>query len=172
MLIDRDEVSMLVDYYSRQAQQGGGMSYFYLPHVSQRGSGVGSWLAGAARGLIPLLRKGSAFLAPYLAKTAANVMNDYASNPSNDTFRSSLKSHGIDSLDNLSSDAISKMRGGRLGMMKRRRKTAATTTTAKKKSSTSIKRKAKPKKTSVRRKTSKTSSAKKKSTPVEYPFFR
>lgn len=168
---DRDEISTLVDFYSRHSQSGAGMNYFYLPYTSQKGSGIGSFLAGLTRGLIPLLRKGGAFLAPYLAKTAAGVMSDYAANPSNTTLKTALKTHGIDSLENITNDALSTMRGGRLGMVGRR-KTVTTTVEKKPVRKTTIKRKTKAKTSSVKRKRSVKTSRKTKSLTNEYPFFR
>lgn len=166
--MNRDEIATLLQYYSDREQGGAGLDYFYTPYSIQKGAGVGSFLSGLYRSIFPLIRKSANYLAPHIMKTMGEVATDYATNPS--TFQNSVKNHSLSALENVTSDAIKKMRGGRLGMV--RKKTRSSLATIKKRTTKrkSIKTKTSTKKSSVKRKPS-LRVTKRKTPAIEYPFF-
>lgn len=115
--MDIEEIKLLSDYYAQQAQGGQGYN-FYNGELYQNGYGIGSFLGGMFRGLNMLLKGGSKMLGRHLLGAATNVLNDISENPG--TLRSSLKRRGLDTLDSLSSEVLSKMRG--VGYTKRKRR--------------------------------------------------
>lgn len=188
--MDHDEVAAILNFYSaRDEQNGDGLDYFYTPYSSQKGSGVGSFLAGVSRPLIPIIRRGVQYLTPHLLRILRQIAGDFSENPTLSSLQSSLRTHGVNTLENVTSDAISRMRGGRLRMVKRSISTRAlpksslTSANLRKKRATVrststkrrpgirkiIKRRVVNRKTSVKRETLK---KKKKSTAIEYPFFK
>lgn len=177
--MNRDEVGSLLRYYSEREQGGnGGLDYYFTPYSIQHGSGLGSFLSGLYRGLIPLISKGANFLAPHLMNAMNEVASDFSNNPST-SLKSSLKNRGLNALDNVASEAIKKMRGGRLGMVRTRNRNGISDTskTIKKRKTRklkTIKAKSTSKKSSVGRKSSTRTIRKRKNKPaaIEYPFFR
>lgn len=169
--MDVDEVASILNFYSARdnEQNGNGLDYFYTPYSIQKGSGIGSFLAGVSRPIIPLIRQGISYLAPHLLNILRQLAGDFAANPTLSSLQSSLKTHGMNTLENVTNEAISKMRGGRLGMTKnsifsRTSFTPLLTTTRKR---NMIKGRVVKKKTSVKTKT-----LKKKPKPIQYPFFK
>lgn len=168
--MDVDEVASILNFYSaRDDQNGNGLDYFYTPYSMQKGSGIGSFLAGVSRPIIPLIRQGVAYLAPHLLQILHQLAGDFAVNPTLSSLQSSLKTHGVNTLENVTNEAISKMRGGRLGMTKNSilARTSFTPRLATPRKRNTIKGRVVKKKTSVNTKT-----LKKKPKPIQYPFFK
>lgn len=163
--MDDDEVAAILNFYSEREQSGNGLNYFFTPYSQQRGSGIGSFLSGVSRPLIPLARRGVAYLAPHLLKILRELTMDVVADPTPSTFNSSLKNRAINTLENISQDVISKMKGGRLRVRRR-----AAPTIKKVKRKTIKRRVAKPKR-SVKRKTSTKRRRRVKKT-IEYPLFK
>lgn len=67
-----DEVYL--KYYVNQA--GSGVGHFYSGPIYQRGYGVGSFLGGLFRSVLPILKKGTMALGRELLSCGTNVMND------------------------------------------------------------------------------------------------
>lgn len=164
--MDIEETAAILNFYSERSQGGNGMNYFYTPYSMQRGTGVGSFLSGMVRPLIPIAKKGVMYLAPHLMKILRELAGDLIENPSN--IKSSIKKHGLDTIEELSHDLFSKMRGGKLRMGNRRgiQHTASSIENIRRKA---IKGKVSKEKLSVKRKSS---TSKKKLEPIEYPFFK
>jgi len=175
--------SILQSYYDReynqQQQQYGGRIgvYFQAPNYIQRGSGVGSFLSGLARPIIPIAKKTMAQLSPYLSKLLKEVASDFVENPR--SLERSMKRRLDDALDDMRGDVIKKFRGAGITTDKRK------ATLSPPASKSSIKSANKKNKTSVRGNSSKSASkrkqtikkqtttvANKKSTEKKYTFFR
>lgn len=178
--MNRDEITSLLNFYASREQGGGGMEYHYTPYSYQKGSGIGAFLSGLYRGLIPWVQKSTNYLTPHLMKALSEVVHDYQGNPTPENLTFSLRNRSLGALENVTSDAITKMRGGKLGMVRQKRKVAALTAAsapAKRKSRAtakpkSVKRSKLPTKRSVKSKPS-SRAGKKKTQPkaIEYPFF-
>lgn len=87
--MDIEETAAILNFYSERSQGGNGMNYFYTPYSMQRGTGVGSFLSGMVRPLIPIAKKGVMYLAPHLMKILRELAGDLIENPSN--IKSSIK---------------------------------------------------------------------------------
>lgn len=168
--MDVDEVAAILNFYSaRDDQDGNGLDYFYTPYSMQKGSGIGSFLAGVSRPIIPIVRQGVAYLAPHLFNILQQLARDFAVNPTLSTLQSSLKTHGVNTVENVTNEAISKMRGGRLGMTKNSilSQSLFTPSFASSRKRNTIKGRVVKAKTSVKTKT-----LKKKPKAIQYPFFK
>jgi hypothetical protein len=102
------------------------------------------------RGLIPLVKSGSKFLAPHLLSAANNILND--TSLENKSFEKSLKHHGL----NLISNVANEMNGGNYHIAKKRRRVNSAKNSSKKRKVSRNK-----KKKSVIRKSSKSKGGKK-----------
>lgn len=157
--MDLNEISSILNFYQSRSQQGAGMNYFYTPYSMQRGSGIGSYLSGVFRPLIPITSKASSHVKTVLS----NIGDDLSENPSFSNLKTSLKRRGTAGLKNIAEELCSTMKGG--GGRRRRKKTV------KKKPATSrktIKRRVAKKKAPVKRKPS----TRKKPVGIEYPLFK
>lgn len=76
-------------YYARQA--GGGVSHVYAGAPFQKGYGVGSFLRGMFRGLIPFLKSAGKNAAGEALQAGVNVLNDVTSGRT--PLRDSVKRH-------------------------------------------------------------------------------
>jgi hypothetical protein len=110
--------------------------------------GVGSFLGGLFRMVMPLLKKSSLFVGKELLRGANNVVEDVENNTD---IRSSVRKRGTEVLNSITQKALAKMNGSgykKLGSRKRRAqsssKTRRSTTGAKKrklnKSKTKVKK--------------------------------
>lgn len=151
--MDIDEVKMLTQYYSNQV--GGN---YLVGNYYQRGYGIGGFLGGMMRGLMPILKSGFKMIAPHLLNSTSNILNDISGNNPTD-FRTSVKNNGLDVLKNITSDVASRMRGGG-GLAVRKRKRSV--------SRPKIKRKTKSKSSSVKKRQPK---SKKRKTKSNFNFF-
>lgn len=108
----------LVNYYLAQAGGGGG-TQFYAGSSYQKGYGIGSFLGGLFRSVLPLLRSGAAAVGREAARAGAHVLADVAAG---DPIGDSVQNHAGQALTNLKRKAAAKMQGsGR--SIKRRKKT-------------------------------------------------
>lgn len=80
-----DEI--LAEYYMNQATQsgGGGFDSFYSGPVyqrggGQRGAGIGSFLSGLFRTLLPILKRGSIAVGKEILNSGTNFINDVSHN--------------------------------------------------------------------------------------------
>ncbi|KAK3925216.1 hypothetical protein KUF71_002602 [Frankliniella fusca] len=88
----------VTQYYLRQA--GGGQ--YYSGTTYQKGYGVGSWLGGLFRSVLPLLKSGAVAVGKEAARAGAHVLADVASG---DNIRASAKRHGGEAVENLKTKA-------------------------------------------------------------------
>lgn len=159
--MDAGEVATILKFYQSRGQEGSGMNYFYTPYSTQRGSGIGSYLSGAFRPLIPIVLKSSSYLRPHVKKTLSNIGDDLAESPSFSKLKTSLKRRGISGMRSIAEDLCSKMKGGHY---RQRRKAVSKAPAVRK----TIKRRAVKKKATVKRK----SPARKKPSSIEFPLFK
>lgn len=159
-------MASILNFYSERSQGGNGMNYFYTPYSMQRGTGVGSFLSGMARPLIPIAKKGIAYLTPHLMKILRELAGDIYGDPSYSNLKTSFKKHGLDTIEDLSHDLFSKMRGGKLRMGNKRHQAASSLENIGRKA---IKGKVSKERLSVRRKSS---ASRNKLEAIEYPFFK
>lgn len=159
--MDLNEVATILDFYQSRVQEGAGMNHFYTPYTMQKGSGIGSYLSGVFRPLIPIATKGSSYLKPHVKKMLSNISDDLHENPTLSNLKTSLKRRGIDGLESFAGEICSKMKGGEL----RKRKATTQKTSRSRKT---IKRGIVKKKAPVKRKPS----TRKKPIGIEYPLFK
>lgn len=102
-----EDEALLTRYYLNQAGSG---AEIYRGSAFQKGYGIGSWLGGLFRHIIPLLRKGGKALGGELLNTVNNVLDDVTHNGK--TFETAIKSRGVEGIDNLKRKAVATMKGG------------------------------------------------------------
>lgn len=73
-MVKRTVEDIYTEYYLQQA--GSGFSTIYSGPVYQKGYGIGSFLGGLFRTLLPLLKSGSSAVGSELLKTGANILTD------------------------------------------------------------------------------------------------
>lgn len=69
---------LLVRYYMDQA--GSGIGEFYSGPIYQRGYGIGSFLGGLFKTVLPILKRGSAAVGREVVKNGVNFLNDLKNN--------------------------------------------------------------------------------------------
>lgn len=80
-----DDAALLTSYYITQAGTGAG-SFYSGPMYqrgsgrSQRGAGIGSFLGGLFRRMLPILRKGTEAVGREVIKSGANFLTDLGDN--------------------------------------------------------------------------------------------
>lgn len=74
------EEDLLTKYYLAQAQAGTGMGGFYSGPVYQRGHGIGSFLSGLFRGVLPILKRGGIAVGKEIVNSGVNFINDLENN--------------------------------------------------------------------------------------------
>jgi hypothetical protein len=100
-----NEIDLLSNYYMNQAG-GGGQTY--TGPLYQRGYGIGSFLGGLFRGVLPLLKRGGLAIGKEIFNSGTNILNDISENiPAN----VALKSRSKQAYANLKRKAVSKMNG-------------------------------------------------------------
>lgn len=100
-------------YYVNQA--GSGVGNFYSGPIYQRGYGVGSFLGGLFRSVLPLLKKGSLALGRELISCGTNVMDDIEQKVPVDV---AVARHGLKSLSNLKRKVANMTGNGYKGVKK------------------------------------------------------
>jgi len=90
------EHDLLVRYYMDQA--GSGIGEFYSGPIYQRGYGIGSFLGGLFKSVLPILKRGGLIVGKEVLKNGANFLNDVQNNVSP---RTALKYRARETVDNL-----------------------------------------------------------------------
>ena len=93
-----------IDYYNSQIGSGGsafntGINRVYIGTPHQRGSGIGSFLGGLFRSILPLFTRGAKAVGKEAWRTGINVLSDVALN--NKPVKESLRTHARESVGNL-----------------------------------------------------------------------
>ena len=89
-----------IAYYNYQVGGGGdGVKTVYIGSRFQRGHGIGSFLGGLLRGVLPYLKSGARFLSKEAFKTGINVIDDIENRGSG--FREAVKERSKETIKNL-----------------------------------------------------------------------
>lgn len=105
-----------IDYYNSQIGGGGGgggnymhtgINRVYIGTPYQRGSGIGSFLGGLFRNILPFLGKGAKAIGKEAFRTGINVLSDVALR--NSPVKESLRTHARESVGNLKRKAENKL---------------------------------------------------------------
>jgi hypothetical protein len=91
----------IIQYYVNQA--GSGMGSIYSGPMFQKGYGIGSFLGGLFRAVIPFFKSRGIAVGKQLLKTGANVLNDMQENQS---FKNSLNNRKSGLLHNIKDSII------------------------------------------------------------------
>lgn len=98
-------MSYYTQYYNDQVGGRIGRVYTGTPH--QRGHGIGSFLGGLYRTVLPLFKSGMKAFGKETIRSGFNVLDDVTNNNMN--FREALKKRSNESLDNLKRKAVEKI---------------------------------------------------------------
>lgn len=127
--------------------------------------GVGSFLGGIFRSVLPLIRKGLPVLTKELMKSSAGILNDVVD--SGGSFKESFRKRGRESIRNLANETMRSMSGSGLPPKKRHRVQSKSSTRVVKKSL----KKAPPKKsTKAKKSATKSKKLKKSKVPSDARF--
>lgn len=93
-----------IDYYNSQIGSGGsafstGINRVYIGTPHQRGSGIGSFLGGLFRSILPLFTRGAKVVGKEAWRTGINVLSDVALNKK--PAKESLRIHARECVGNL-----------------------------------------------------------------------
>ena len=102
-------------YYLHQAG-GGGISHYYAGAPYQKGYGIGSWLGGLFRSVLPFLSSGAVAVGKEAARAGSHILADVASGQN---FKGSVSKHAEEAVGNLKRKAQAAMQGS--GAIKRRK---------------------------------------------------
>ena len=92
-------------YYTDQV--GGHVSRVYIGNPTQRGHGIGSFLGGLYRAVLPLFKSGVEAIGKETFRSGINILDDVANK--NITIREALKNRGNETADNLKRKALEKI---------------------------------------------------------------
>ena len=92
-------------YYSDQV--GGRISRVYVGSATQRGHGIGSFLGGLYRAVLPLFKSGVKAIGKETLRSGLNMLDDVANK--NISIRDALKNRGNETADNLKRKALEKI---------------------------------------------------------------
>lgn len=98
-------MAQYIDHYEAQLG-GGGMDNFYRGARHQRGHGIGSFLGGLFRRILPLFTSGARAVGKEALRTGMNVINDMQNNT---PFKQALKTRAKESGRNLQKKAEEKL---------------------------------------------------------------
>lgn len=117
-------MSYYIQYYDDQIGGGGGVKSFYAGSRYQRGSGVGSWLGGLFRRILPYVASGARAVGKEALRAGVRVVDDVANNGANlkEAFRTRARESGK-TLRKKAADKLSGMMKGE-GYKSRSRKRA------------------------------------------------
>jgi len=110
--------NQITNYYVTQA--GGGSGHYYAGSSFQKGHGIGSWLGGLFRSILPVLRSGAAAVGKEAARAGSGVLADVASGRN---FRGSAQKRIEEAAENLA-NTVKRKAGGNMtgsGAIKRRK---------------------------------------------------
>ena len=71
-------MSAITDYYVRQAQTGSGMNYFAGANT-QKGAGIGSFLGGLFRSILPFVKQGAEVVGREALRAGSHILADAVS---------------------------------------------------------------------------------------------
>uniref|UniRef100_A0ABD2VTJ8 N-acetyltransferase domain-containing protein n=1 Tax=Trichogramma kaykai TaxID=54128 RepID=A0ABD2VTJ8_9HYME len=116
-------MSMHLYYYNDQVGGGSGIRNVYVGAPRQRGRGVGAWLGGLFRTIVPYVRGGAKALAKEAAKTGVHILGDVSRGDIsfNDSVRMRSRESGR-KLAKKASEKLSEIMRGRGYKMKRKSK--------------------------------------------------
>lgn len=101
-----DEVNLYTNYYLNQA--GGGFNT-YQGVTYQRGrGGIGSFLSGLFRAVLPMIKKGGEQIAKEVVRSSYNIVQDIDGETD---FKTAFKRRGLEGLQNLQTRAMEAMQG-------------------------------------------------------------
>ena len=100
-------MSHYLRYYDEQIGGGGGVKYVYSGSTYQRGRGVGSWLGGLFRKILPYIASGAKAVGKEAVRAGINVLDDVANNDT--SFKESFKYRARESGKNLQRKASKKI---------------------------------------------------------------
>ena len=92
-------------YYNDQV--GGRISKVYIGNPTQRGHGIGSFLGGLYRAVLPLFKSGVKAIGKETLRSGFNVLDDVTNR--NMTIRDALKNRGNETADNLKRKALERI---------------------------------------------------------------
>ena len=92
-------------YYNDQV--GGRISKVYIGNPTQRGHGIGSFLGGLYRAVLPLFKSGVKAIGKETLRSGCNVLDNVTNR--NITIRDELKNRGNETADNLKRKAIERI---------------------------------------------------------------
>lgn len=98
-------MSHYTQYYNDQL--GGRIARVYVGTPHQRGHGIGSFLGGLYRTVLPLFKSGLKTIGKESLRSGLNVLDDVTNNNMN--FRDAFKHRGNESLNNLKRKATDKI---------------------------------------------------------------
>lgn len=93
----KSDHDIYTEYYISQA--GSGYSNVYAGPIYQKGSGIGSFLGGLFRSILPILKRSTAVVGAELLKSGANVITDLSHNEPPEAI---IKKRGKETINNLS----------------------------------------------------------------------
>lgn len=100
-------MSHYIQYYSDQAGGGGGVKNVFAGSTFQRGSGIGSFLGGLLRKIVPYLASGAKAVGKEAARAGVNVLDDVVNKRVN--FKEAVSTRAKESGRNLKRKAAEKL---------------------------------------------------------------
>lgn len=100
-------MSLYLNYYEQQIGGGVGVRSYFVGSRNQRGRGVGSWLGGLFRSILPYVKTGAKAIGKEAIRTGASILHDMADN--NISFTDSLRTRVRDSGANIAKKAAAKL---------------------------------------------------------------
>ena len=104
----RDPENLIFNYYLNQAGRGD----IYRGLYTQKGKGVGSFLAGLYRYAKPIFKNASMFIGKELLTQSKNILNDIGEDNCN--FSEIMKNHGSQGIRNVKKKIGEKLLGGKV----------------------------------------------------------
>lgn len=99
-------MALYLDYYNQQVG-GGGVKHYFTGSRSQRGRGVGGWLGGLFRHIIPYVKSGAKAIGKEALKAGMHVLQDVAGGKS--TFSEAMRRRAHESRSTLQKKAAEKL---------------------------------------------------------------
>lgn len=103
-----DEAAAYADYYMRQI--GGGGYSPYTGELHMRGGGVGDFLSGLYRGVIPIIMKGVKLAAPHALAAASKLVRSVAQDPGD--FSGAVRKSSLEALGNITQQMANSFQTG------------------------------------------------------------
>lgn len=117
-MVKKQNYDIYTEYYLNQA--GSGFSNVYSAPIYQKGYGIGSFLGGLFRTVLPILKKGATVLGSECLNSGKNIISDIVSNQDPEIV---IKKRGKEAIHNLSRVVADKMFGeGYKSMSAKKRK--------------------------------------------------